>query len=54
MASIFYTMNEQISPYIRIGIYVILLILVFWFINKTNIVTEKQIKIPKKKDKNKD
>ncbi len=54
MASIFYTMNEQISPYIRIGIYVILLILVFWFINKTNIVTEKQIKFPKKKDKKKD
>ena len=48
MASIFYTMNEQISPFIRIGIYLILLLLLIWFINKTNIITEKQIKFKRK------
>ncbi len=53
MASIFYTMNEHINRYIRIGIYLILLILVFWFVNKTNIVTEKQISFKGKKDKKK-
>ncbi len=51
IASVFYTLNEQISPYIRIGIYLLLLILVFWFVNKTNIVTEKQIKFGKNKSK---
>ena len=47
-ASIFYTLNEQIDIYIRRGIYIVLLILVFWFVNKTNIITEKQFKISKK------
>ncbi len=50
IASVFYTMNEHINPYIRIGIYLVLLLLVFWFVNKTNIITEKQIKFKKKKD----
>ena len=49
LASIFYTLNSQINIYIRIGIYLILFILVFWFINKTNIITEKQIRLPKLK-----
>ena len=49
IASIFYLLGEEINLYIRIGIYIILLLLVFWFVNKTNIVTEKQIKISKKK-----
>ena len=49
MASIFYTLNEQIDIYIRRGIYIILLILVFWFVNRTNIITEKQLKFKKKK-----
>lgn len=49
MASIFYTMNEHINRYIRIGVYLVLLALVFWFINKTNIITEKQISFKKKK-----
>ena len=48
MASIFYTLNEQIDIYIRRGIYIILLILVFWFVNRTNIITEKQLKFKKK------
>jgi len=48
IASIFYLLGEEVNLYIRIGIYVVLLILVFWFVNKTNIVTEKQIKILKK------
>ena len=47
IASIFYLLGEEINIYIRIGTYVLLFILVFWFVNKTNIVTEKQIKIPK-------
>ena len=51
MASIFYTMNEHINRYIRIGVYLVLLALVFWFINKTNIITEKKIKDKKKKEK---
>jgi len=49
VASIFYLLGEEINLYVRIGIYVLLLILVFWFVNKTNIVTEKQIKILRKK-----
>ena len=49
IASIIYLLGEEINIYIRIGIYVLLFILVFWFVNKTNIVTEKQIKISKKK-----
>ena len=48
MASIFYTLNEHIDIYIRRGIYIILLILVFWFVNRTNIITEKQLKFKKK------
>ena len=49
IASIFYLLGEEINIYIRIGVYFLLIILVFWFINKTNIITEKQIKLPKKK-----
>lgn len=49
LASIFYLLGEEISIFIRIGIYILLLVLVFWFVNKTNIVTEKQIKLPIKK-----
>lgn len=49
LASIFYLLGEEINLYVRIAVYVILLILVFWFVNKTNIVTEKQIKLIKKK-----
>ncbi|MCI5701865.1 MAG: undecaprenyl/decaprenyl-phosphate alpha-N-acetylglucosaminyl 1-phosphate transferase [Erysipelotrichaceae bacterium] len=48
-ASIFYTLNEQIDIYIRRGIYLILLVLIFWFINKTNIITDKHIKFGKNK-----
>lgn len=51
VASIFYTLNSQVNIYIRIGIYLILFVLVFWFINKTNIITEKQIRLPKFKNK---
>lgn len=49
VASIFYLLGEEINIYIRIGVYILLFILVFWFVNKTNIITEKQIKIHKKK-----
>lgn len=49
MASIFYTLNEQIDIYIRRGIYIVLLVLVFWFVNKTNIVTDKHISFKRKK-----
>ena len=49
MASIFYTLNEQIDIYIRRGIYVVLFVLVFWFVNKTNIITDKHISFKKKK-----
>ena len=48
-ASIFYTLNEQIDIYIRRGIYLILLVLIFLFINKTNIITDKHIKFGKNK-----
>jgi UDP-GlcNAc:undecaprenyl-phosphate GlcNAc-1-phosphate transferase len=52
IASIFYFLGNEINIYIRIGTYLVLLILVFWFVNKTNIVTEKQITLIKhKKDK---
>ena len=51
ITSIFYLLGEEISIYLRIGTYIILFILVFWFVNKTNIVTEKQIKLKRKKDK---
>ena len=49
IASIFYLLGEEVNIYFRIAIYIILFVLVFWFVNKTNIVTEKQIKIPHKK-----
>jgi UDP-GlcNAc:undecaprenyl-phosphate GlcNAc-1-phosphate transferase len=49
IASIFFLLGEEINIYIRIGVYVLLFLLVFWFVNKTNIVTEKQIKLKKKK-----
>lgn len=49
IASIFYTLGSKVNIYVRYGIYIVLLILVFWFINKTNIITEKHIKIRKKK-----
>lgn len=49
IASIFYTLNSQINIYVRYGIYIVLLLLVFWFINKTNIITEKQIRFFKKR-----
>ena len=49
MASICYTLNEQIDIYIRRGIYVVLFVLVFWFVNKTNIITDKHISFKKKK-----
>ncbi len=49
IASIFYLLGEKINLYIRIGTYLVLLILVFWFVNKTNIITEKQIKLPRKR-----
>ena len=49
IASIFYLLGEQVNIYIRIGIYFILFGLVFWFVNTTNIITEKQIQLPKKK-----
>lgn len=51
IASIFYTLNSQINIYLRIAVYLVLLVLVFWFVNKTNIVTEKQIKLKRKKKK---
>ena len=51
IASIFYILGEEVALLIRIGIYALLFILVFWFVNKTNIVTEKQIKLIKKKHK---
>ena len=51
IASIFYLLGEEINLYVRIGIYILLFILVFWFVNKTNIVTEKQITIHKKNNK---
>ena len=49
IASIFFLLGEEINIYIRIGVYLILFILVFWFVNKTNIITEKQITLTKKK-----
>jgi len=49
LASIFYTLGNQIDIKIRISIYIVLFVLVFWFINKTNIITEKQISFKKKK-----
>ena len=49
VASVFYLLGEEINLYIRIGIYFILFGLVFWFVNKTNIVTEKQIQLRKKR-----
>lgn len=49
IASIFYTLGEQVSVYIRVGIYLVLLCLVFWFINKTDIITEKHLSFKKKK-----
>ena len=49
LASIFYTLGNQIDISIRIGIYVVLFVLVFWFVNKTNIITEKKIVFIKKK-----
>ena len=48
VASIFYLLGEEINLYIRIGTYILLFVLVFWFVNKTNIVTEKQINLHKK------
>lgn len=48
IVSIFYILGEQVNIYIRIGVYFILIGLVFWFVNKTNIVTEKQIQLRKK------
>ena len=53
IASIFYILNEHINIYLRIGIYVVLFIVVFWFINKTNIITEKQISFKRSKNKKK-
>ena len=49
LASIFYLLGEEIDIYIRIGIYFALFGLVFWFVNKTNIITEKQIQLRKKR-----
>lgn len=49
VASIFYLLGEEINIYIRIGTYLLLLLLVFWFVNHTNIVTEKKIKFSKKR-----
>ena len=49
IASIFFLLGEEINLYIRIIVYLLLFVLVFWFVNKTNIVTEKQIKLVKKK-----
>ena len=49
IASIFYLLGEEINIYNRIGIYFILFGLVFWFVNKTNIITEKQIQLKKKR-----
>ena len=49
IASIFFLLGEEVNLFIRILVYVVLFILVFWFVNKTNIVTEKQIKLVKKK-----
>ena len=49
IASIFYLLGEQVNIYVRIGVYFILFGLVFWFVNTTNIITEKQIKLPKKR-----
>ncbi len=48
-ASIFYTLNDQVDIYLRRGIYLVLLLLIFWFVNKTNIVTDKKIEFKKKK-----
>lgn len=53
IASIFYTLNSEIDIIIRRSIYIVLFILVFWFVNKTNIITEKQITFFKKKSKKK-
>ena len=49
IASVFFFLGEEINIYIRIGVYLLLFLLVFWFVNKTNIITEKQIKLVKKK-----
>ncbi len=49
MASIFYTLSAEVDIYIRRAIYIILFILVFWFVNKTNIITEKQINFKREK-----
>ena len=49
IASIFFFLGEEINIYIRIGVYLILFIMVFWFVNKTNIITDKQIKLVKKR-----
>jgi len=53
LASIFYTLNRETDIIIRRGIYIVLLILVFWFINKTNIITEKKITFKKPSRKSK-
>ena len=49
VASIFFFLGEKVNLYIRIGVYVLLFVLVFWFVNKTNIITEKKISLTKKK-----
>lgn len=49
MASIFYTLNQQVDILIRRGTYILLFILIFWFVLKTNIITDKEIRIKKVK-----
>ena len=49
VATIFFILGNEIDISIRIGIYVFLLLLVFWFVNKTSIITDKKIQLVKKK-----
>ena len=50
-ASLFYTLGSNISIYLRQAIYIILFVIVFWFVNKTSIITDKHISFKKNKKK---
>lgn len=47
-ASIFYTLNSTVDFYTSIGIYIVLLVLTMWFVNETDIITKKKIRIRKR------
>jgi len=53
-ASILYTLNDKHDVFVGRIIYGILLVLVIWFVCKTNIITDKKIIIQKKKGNKKD